>query len=68
MKKIFYLFLLTFGIFGCSPDFNRETKNDYNIVMIENCEYIEVDFATGLDVGYYSLTHKGNCKNKIHNK
>jgi hypothetical protein len=41
----------------------REKKEGYNIVTIENCEYIEVKGMLGADNGYYSLTHKGNCKN-----
>ena len=33
-------------------------KDGYSIIEIESCEYIEVSEMNG----YYSLTHKGNCK------
>jgi len=34
----------------------------YKIVEIEGCEYL----ASRGSYGYYSLAHKGNCKNEIH--
>lgn len=41
----------------------------YNMIEIEDCEYIEVYEASGgIDSRIYSLTHKGNCKNPIHEK
>lgn len=40
----------------------RETPPDYNIVIIDGCEYLRLEHTHG----YASLTHKGNCKNPIH--
>ena len=34
------------------------TLEEYNIVIIEGCEYFR----------YYGLCHKGNCSNPIHKK
>lgn len=45
-----------------TPAGNREDKDGYSIVVIDSCEYIEVSYAIGTQGGYYSLTHKGNCK------
>ena len=41
------------------------TLHDYKIVTVEQCEYIEVDAGFGSGQ-VYTLTHKGNCKNPIH--
>lgn len=53
---------------GChEPSGTRtETGKGYTILEIDGCQYIEVSFGTGSNVGYYSLTHKGNCNNPIH--
>ena len=49
----------------------RQAKQDttfegYKIIIIDGCEYIykRYDNFSGIPV----LTHKGNCKNPIHNK
>lgn len=57
------LFLIAF-LTSCekSKKYNKIDKGDYNILEIEGCQYIEVDQMTGTNIGYYSLTHKGNCK------
>ena len=48
---------------GCElPHGERGKKDGYSIVEIDNCEYIEVSSRLGYRSGYYSLTHKGNCK------
>lgn len=48
---------------GCEhPRGNREEKEGYSIIFIDSCEYIEVSSMLGAQQGYYSLTHKGNCK------
>jgi predicted small secreted protein len=39
----------------------EETSNNYNIKVIDSCEYIEFDSGI-FDQRVYSLTHKGNCK------
>jgi hypothetical protein len=66
MKKV--LIVLALGIFMWScgeqiPTLERVQKDGYDIVTIDGCEYIEVSHALGSSGGYYSLTHKGNCKN-----
>ena len=38
---------------------------DYSIIVIDGCEYIFGRDYGGYNGGYF-LTHKGNCKNKIH--
>ena len=43
----------------------RKTSNNYTVKIIDGCEYIEHDNGI-LDYRVYSLTHKGNCKNPIH--
>lgn len=40
---------------------NVTPYGDYNIKVIDNCEYIEYDAGVGQS-SVYSLTHKGNCK------
>lgn len=42
-----------------------EQRQNYAIKTIDGCEYIEVDMGV-LDGRVYSLTHKGDCKNPIH--
>ncbi len=71
MKKL--LVLLCLASVGCSQDENasviKSTKDvvyiggiNYNISVIEvdSCEYIT------LDSDIRTFTHKGNCKNQIH--
>lgn len=40
----------------------RTSEAGYDVIVIDSCEYIEVDFCKMCVTGYYSLTHKGNCK------
>lgn len=71
MKKL--LVLLCLASVGCSQDENasviKSTKDvvyiggiNYNVSVIEvdSCEYIT------LDSDIWTFTHKGNCKNQIH--
>jgi hypothetical protein len=71
MKKL--LVILTLASIGCTQDENASvltsTKDviyiggiNYNVSIIEvdSCEYITL----GLDIR--TFTHKGNCKNQIH--
>lgn len=58
-------------IAACEPsgkNLGRATSpsSDYQIVVIEGCEYIEVARNLDFNNAAYSLTHKGNCKNPIH--
>jgi len=68
--KLIVLFSIAFMTASCGKKVDkslpREKKSGYSIVIIEQCEYIEVESMTGTTVGYYSITHKGNCKNPIH--
>lgn len=68
-KNTFLLTSLAFAVgalfWSCevpTPSANRIEKDGYSIVEIDSCEYIEVSYGTGANYGYYSLTHKGNCK------
>lgn len=64
MKKILFIALV---LVACEkPKGYRQEKDGYSIIEIDGCEYIEVSLNLGFDNGYYSLTHKGNCKNEIH--
>ena len=71
MKNLLVLFMLT--LFSCKVDENASlptvTKEvvylgginyHISIVEIDSCEYIT------LDSDVRTLTHKGNCKNSIH--
>lgn len=58
-----YVLLVAVIFCGCeSPSGQRYKQDGYSIVEIDSCEYIEVSSMTGTTSGYYSLTHKGNCK------
>lgn len=45
-------------------DLPKNPIHNYRIVVIDSCEYIEVNYVYDKAVKY-SLTHKGNCKNHI---
>jgi len=65
MKIKYLLLVLTFIFFiSCKdiPKGERNKKEGYSIIEIDSCQYIEVSKYIGLNSGYYSLTHKGNCK------
>jgi hypothetical protein len=72
MKKLILL-LGILGLFGCYNKQTVETKktqivtsegrNPLTVIIIEGCEYLE--YSQGHQ---YSLCHKGNCNNPIHNK
>lgn len=59
----FYAIIAFVVLSGCNtPQGERHKKDGYSIVEIDNCQYIEVSNWIGTQSGYYSLTHKGNCK------
>lgn len=64
MKKLFCLVSLI-SIISCSPESSNGSVSsrdgDFNIKVIDSCEYIEYDYGI-FDQRVYSLTHKGNCK------
>ena len=64
-KSSHFLYTMLVAVFfvGCdTPKGERHKKDGYAIVEIDNCQYIEVSNWVGSQSGYYSLTHKGNCK------
>jgi hypothetical protein len=69
MKQLIALVILIMMMVSCTPNGEEITRsnnsikptNDYRIVIIDGCEYIEVDAYK-----IYTLTHKGNCNNSIH--
>lgn len=66
MKKILTLIFVVIAIIACdlpqtSDGIGRNSYGDYNIVVIDSCEYIEYNSGFGNN-HVYSLTHKGNCK------
>jgi hypothetical protein len=61
--------LLIFGVVLFSNKIKgtrTEHKDGYSEITLDGCEYIEVSYSLGWNSGYYSLTHKGNCPNPIH--
>lgn len=65
LVTVFLVFTLSCGS-PLSAEKSRDSGKGYTVKTIEGCEYIEVYFAIGSTNGYYSLTHKGNCKNPAH--
>lgn len=67
MRKL--LILSLFLLSSCSQydpkrGSSKEPSEDYRIVIIDGCEYVEVDEGgSRQNHRIYSLTHKGNCKN-----
>jgi hypothetical protein len=58
-----YASLVLLFFLACEePSGKRESHDGYSIIEIDSCEYIEVSSMLGAQQGYYSLTHKGNCK------
>lgn len=68
MKKALLIIVCAMGMASCGRGIEGGTKTgsigDYNIKVIDGCEYIELDKGSG-EGRYYSLTHKGNCINHI---
>ena len=67
------VFLVVICVFvviaACNPtppgDTPIEQRQNYAIKTIDGCEYIEIDLGY-LHNRIYALTHKGDCKNPIH--
>ena len=66
--KLVALFAIAFMTACDTPrgEGKKIKKDGYSILTIEGCEYIEVSWCAGCNNGYYSIAHKGNCKNPIH--
>lgn len=67
MKKIFLILLMAVLIASCenspkAPYTTITPLGDFNVKIIDGCEYIEYDNGVA-EYRVYSLTHKGNCKN-----
>lgn len=60
--------LLSLGVSSCTTVIRPEPKKigDYNVIVIDGCEYLEYMDYPNTTYGVYSLTHKGNCKARIH--
>ena len=60
--SVITLFLTLLSCNYPAPNGERKTVDNYNIVIIDGCEYIEYDKGMN-EMRVYSLTHKGNCSN-----
>ena len=65
-----YVLLAVVFLIGCTEsNVNKNStgviltngSEDVKIIVIDSCEYIEVDSGVG-EFYRYTLTHKGNCK------
>jgi hypothetical protein len=61
LTKAFFILLVMCCFFSCTR--GDELKNthkfeNYDVVVIDSCEYI----LWGISYGYMNITHKGNCK------
>lgn len=66
MRYCLALLLVFVGCGVSRPYGSRtQTSQNYNIVVIDGCQYIEFDYGIA-DHRVYSLCHKGNCTNPIH--
>ena len=64
MKNKVFIFIVSILMCGCEPrdkNVHLVDGNEVRTAVIEDCEYL-YDYHRGL----ISLTHKGNCTNKIH--
>jgi len=63
--KLVALFAIAFMTASCNSSYkNPESSGfkNYTFVEIDGCEYI----AWTVSYEYLNITHKGNCKNPIH--
>lgn len=74
MKKIALFFLIVAatscdsdeGFMGTKNTTNIQSfKKNYQVIELEDCEYILFDRANG-NQGFGYFAHKGNCNNPIH--
>jgi len=45
---------------------NKIDIHDLEIIEIDNCEYIFYKKSPNTNQGFGFMSHKGNCKNKVH--
>jgi len=76
------MFVILFTSAGCEqvkqPDEDTELEHiaekiihdvhesDFEVIIIDDCEYLIYKEAMGSNQGYGFMSHKGNCKNPIH--
>ena len=61
VTKAFLILLVMCFFFSCTRSDELKNVNKfekYDVVVIDNCEYIQ----WGVSYGYMNITHKGNCK------
>lgn len=66
-----YLIILSLFLLSCSRNIGTdvESADGYKIAVIDSCEYIVVENDIKINNNYsFAITHKGNCKNRIHYK
>lgn len=66
MKKLILLALTALMMVGCKYKTDAEIEeaerlNGFNIVVIDSCEYLKRNDASGY-TGYGYFAHKGNCR------
>lgn len=48
-------------------EYQSYANDTYRVITFDGCEYLVYQYSQPDDYGYvYSVTHKGNCKNPIH--
>jgi hypothetical protein len=64
MKSIFKILIVSVVLTSCNIEeaINKTNFSNYDIVIIDSCEYITCKHNTNF------LIHKSNCNNKFHNK
>ena len=69
MLKLSLLCCLILLDVGCAPlpkGSSEERRQNFNVKIIDGCQYLEYAYGVGTDIGVYSLTHKGDCNNPKH--
>jgi hypothetical protein len=62
MWRLLFLLVIVMGFYGCKDGVDRPYANDMDVVTIDGCEYLKCKSY----MDYFTLTHKGNCKNPVH--
>ncbi len=61
VKTLSVVFILGILLTSCHGDTENYNRDDYDIIEIEDCQYIKINSGYG---GW--MAHKGNCNNPIH--
>lgn len=43
-----------------------ELENDFEVILLDSCQYVLLKKQQGSNRGYGYMAHKGNCDNPIH--